>query len=421
MSTDKDVKRRERRTGSGGVVIGVGAYLMGELPIHDQEIVEAVSTYVTTPGYVLGAGMLGGAIAHRRWYFSARKRLRRELGEDGWLNRHDLKEHAGAGAMRRRGEHLRPDLPPGRHPVTEYATCVGRIVSGPRSMRGRKVYSPNRRGTLVLGPQGSGKSSWLAHRVFDTPGAAYVSSTKPELAEMTAAFRAQRGPVHIFNPADFGQLGSSFGWDPVQGCERQDIADARAWALVRGGGGAAGVDRADFWAGKAQEIIRCYLMAAALVGYDMAAVHHWATAAASAPADKTDFDPALGILQAHPHIVPSAWIGTLRTHLSASHNTRTGYFATVVSCVGFMDNPVVAAACRPAPEQNFDILEFLNGGSLYVISGDDRRIAPLITALTEHVFAMAKQVAGTTPGGALPKGLAMIMDEIAQTDRKSVV
>lgn len=413
MSTDKDVKSTERKVAAGGVVAGTGGYLMGQLPITDPAIMDAVTSYVSTPGYVAGGLMLGGSIAHNRWYFSPYQRFRRTLGEDGWLNRHDLRTSAGAAAMRAQGPHIRPELPVhpngrlSRQPISEYATHVGQIVSGPRRIRGRNVYTPHSRGVLVLGPQGSGKSQWLVHQVFDFPGGAYVSTTKPELAVMAAAMRSQRGPVHVFNPSNFGGLGSSFGWDPVQGCEDQNVANRRAWALVRGGGGAAGVDRAEFWAGKAAEIIRCYLMAAALVGYDMGAVHHWATN----PDDPTP----IGILEANTNRAPSAWIGTLKTHLGASHNTRTGYFATVVSCVGFMDNPTVAAAVRPAPSQNFDILEFLRSGTLFVISGEDQRLSPLLTALTEHVFDMAKVVAASSPGGRLPNGLAMILDEVAQT------
>jgi len=411
MSTDKDVIRGEIKTGAGGVAVGVSAYLLEQLPIHDAQVMDGVSTYVSTPGMIAGGLLLGGAVAHNRWYFSPGKRLHRTLGEDGWLTRYDLKKSAGAAAMRDQGNHVRPDLPSRvglhRQSINEYATCVGRVVSGRRWIRRKRVYSQHSRGVLVLGPQGSGKSQWLVHQVFDFPGGVYVSSTKPELAMMAAAARAQRGPVHVFNPSNYGNLGSSFSWDPVQGCDDQAVADARAWALVRGGGGAAGVDRSDFWAQKAQEIIRCYLMAAALVGYDMGAVHHWATN----PDDQTP----IGILEANPQRVATAWIGTLRTHLSASPNTKTGYFATVVSCVGFMDNPTVAAVCRPAPSQNFDILEFLRSGTLFVIAGDDKRLAPLITALTEHVFAMAKVVASTCKDGRLPNGLAMILDEVAQT------
>ena len=412
MSTDKDARRKEIKAGGLGLAAGGLTAGIDALPFHDAAALATIGE-VTAIGYTTSALLVAGAIAHNRWWHMPHKRLQRELGEGGWLNRYDLKESAGATAMRRQAEFIRPELPARpdgplrRWPVIEYANLIGKVVSGPAWMRGQRVYSPHSRGTIVVGPQGSGKSSLIIHKVFDFPGGVYVSSTKPELAVMAAAARAERGPVHIFNPANIGGLGSSFAWDPVQGCHDQAVADAQAWALVRGGGGASGVDCSDFWAQKAQEIIRCYLMAAALAGYDMGAVHYWATQ----PDDPTP----VGILEASPNRAPAAWVGTLKTHLAASHNTRTGYFATVVSCVGFMDNPTVAAACRPSPSQNFDIVDFLNGGALFVIAGDDKRLSPLITALTEHVFRQAKIVASTCKGGRLPNGLAMILDEVAQT------
>lgn len=412
MPTDKDVKHGEVKTAVGGVALGAVAYVVEHLPIHDPEFMQHVDHYAN-PVFWIAGGVLAASIGHNRWYFSNGQRFLRVLGEDGWLNKYDLRDYAGAKAIRANAEHLRPGLPPRvglrRQPMHQYATCVGKLVSGSRALRRRKVYSPHSRGVLILGPQGSGKSSLLVHPLLDFPGGVYATSTKPELAVMAAAIRAQLGKVYVFNPSGLGGLESTMFFDPVEGCGDQKVADARAWGLVRGGGGAAGVDRSDFWATKAVEIIRCYLMAAALMGYDMGAVHHWAT---------HPDDPApMSILQ-NPQfggVVPAAWIGTLQTHLSASPNTRTGYFATVVSCVGFMDNPAVAAACRPHPSQNFDILEFLRSGTLFVIgSSDDKRLAPLLTALTEHIFAQAKVVAAASRAGRLANGLAFMLDEIAQ-------
>lgn len=412
MPTDKDVKRGEVKTAAGGVVLGGLAYLVEHLPIHDPQFMLTVDHY-TNPVFWIAGGVIAATIGHNRWYFSNGQRFLRVLGPDGWLNRYDLRDSAGAKAIRKHADYLRPGLPARvglrLQPMSEYATCVGELVTGNRAMRRRKVFSPHSRGLMILGPQGSGKSSLLVHPLLDFPGGVYVTSTKPELANMAAMLRAQRGKVFVFNPSGLGGLESTFFFDPVEGCRDQAVADARAWGLVRGGGGAAGVDRSDFWATKAVEIIRCYLMAAALVGYDMGAVHHWAT---------NPDDPApVTILQSpqFADVVPAAWIGTLLTHLAASPNTKTGYFATVVSCVGFMDNPAVAAACRPRPSQNFDILEFLRNGTLFVIgSSDDKRLAPLLTALTEHIFAQAKVVAAASPGGRLPNGLAFMLDEIAQ-------
>ena len=176
---------------------------------------------------------------------------------------------------------------------------------------------------------------------------------------------------------------------------------------MRGGGGAAGIDRADFWAGKAQEILRCYLLAAALAGADMTRVMHWAN-------DPDDPEPA-AILDAHRHLAPHGWLPTLLTHLRASPNTRTGYFATVTSCVGFMDSPTVAEACRPGPGGAFNVEAFLRWrGTLYLVGGaGDKRLAPLLTALTEYVFDEAQRIAAAQPGGRLTPTLNFVLDEVA--------
>jgi type IV secretion system protein VirD4 len=406
MLTNQQVKRGEVKTAVGGVEVGVVAFLLA----HYVSRVPIVAAAM----YVLAGCLIVGVVVHHRWYFSARKRLCRTLGAGGWLDRHDLRTSAGERAMRAQAEYIRPGLPvrlpDGRkQPVGEYATCLGRLVTGSRSVRGTRVYSPHSRGMLVIGPTGSGKTSWMVHSVLDFPGAAYVTSTRPELVEMTAPIRARRGPVYVFNPANLGGIATTLTWDPAGGCEDQATADARAWGLVRGGGGMAGVERPDFWAQKAQEIIRCYLMAAALRGFDMGAVHYWATN----PDDPFPVD----FLQAHPERVPAAWVGTLQSYLATSRRTRDSFFATVLSCVGFMDNPTVAAACRPQWGRSFDVREFLDAnGTLYVICDkEEQRLTPLMTAFTENMFRLAKQVAAISPGGRLTNGLSMVLDEVAHT------
>ena len=271
----------------------------------------------------------------------------------------------------------------------------------------RAVFSPWARGFGVVGPQGSGKTQFLVNVILDAPGAAVVPSTKPELVVLTRALRERVGPTAVFNPSLLGSIGSDLRWDPISGCTDQGVADRRAWALVRGSGGAAGIDRADFWAGKAQEILRCYLLAAALAGADMTRVMHWAN-------DPDDPEPA-AILDAHRHLAPHGWLPTLLTHLRASPNTRTGYFATVTSCVGFMDSPTVAEACRPGPGGAFNVEAFLRWrGTLYLVGGaGDKRLAPLLTALTEYVFDEAQRIAAAQPGGRLTPTLNFVLDEVA--------
>nr|WP_275403928.1 TraG/TraD/VirD4 family protein [Pseudonocardia acidicola] len=121
------------------------------------------------------------------------------------------------------------------------------------------------------------------------------------------------------------------------------------------------------------------------------------------------------ILQQHAPRVPPGWVGTLQSNLSAAPNTRSGYFAAMVPAVSFMDNPLVAAACRPRVDNQLDLDAFLaSSGTLYVIAGeDDRRIAPLLTALTEAVFTAAKRRAARAPRGRLDPPFGLFLDEIA--------
>lgn len=335
-------------------------------------------------------------------------RLRRHIGADGWagwLDRHEYRTVAGPHGVRRVTGAATSSDP--RH----NGQLLGRLVSGPLTLRGRPVYSPHRRGMLVLGPQGSGKSSFIVNPIREFPGAAYVTSTKTELVDLTAADRADGGPVLVFNPTGLGALASSLRWDPVAGCDDAATADARARALVRGGGGATGTQNADFWADRAAEILRCYLLAAALTGQDMAQVMAWTLH----PDDRT---PS-ATLEEYGAALPPGWLGTLDSHLAAAANTRTGYFAALTPSVAFMDSPTVAAACRPTPGPgggHLDLTTFLHQtGTIYVVAGDDPRVAPLLTALTEAVFAAAKQAAATSPNGYLDPGLGLFLDEVANT------
>jgi type IV secretion system protein VirD4 len=413
MRKDKSVRWQELKAGAYGIAAGGAAYLLDTVG-EEGSVVESGLDYVVPVGYVGGGLAVAAAVAHNRWYFSARQRLLRALGEDGWIEPHHLKTYAGAAALYRQADYLRPDLPfrPGglrlRQSPTQYGFDLGAIVAGERAVRGKHLYSPYGRSIKLIGPPGSGKSQLLINLILDHPGAQVVTSTKLELWEKTAQLRGLTGRTWLFNPSGLGGVPGTFSWDPVGGCTDQAIADRRAWALVRGGGGAAGIDRSDFWAGKAQEILRCYLMAAALANFDMAAVHYWA----ANPDDRTP----VGILQANPAHVPAGWIGTLESSLNASPNTRTGYFATVISCVGFMDNPAVAAACRPRKADDFDIAAFVHGnGTLYAVGSEsDRRLAPLLTALTEHIYDGIKAEAAKCSGGRLPRGAAFMLDEVAQ-------
>lgn len=360
------------------------------------------------PPVLVAAVEAGAGVAVLLWWQRPAARVRRLYGHGGWMGVRSYIEAATKRATRS----VNPPAPrlagAAARPVNRHGAMLGRLVTGPLLIRGRRVLSAWTRGILMLGPPGSGKTSMLVGLVLDAPGAAYVSSTKTELFDLTADFRGQHGAVRVFNPTGLGGRRSTFVWNPLSGCTDGAVADKRARALVRGGGGAAGSGSKEFWADKASEIVRCYLLAAALSGRTMESVQAWAQNAG----DSTPVE----LLEQYEAKVPKGWLDSLRRHLDAAPNERSGYFAAVLPAVSFMDNAAVAAACTPRGDDETDLAEFVAGtDTLYVIAGEgDRRIAPLITALTEAVFETAKIVAAAR-GGRLSPPLAMFLDEVANT------
>jgi hypothetical protein len=390
------VRRRVVRAAApaGAVVLAVSCLQAGSLT-------PAIDTLLFLT--VLALLAVGARLS---WHHHPVMRLRRRLGHGGWMDWWQWHGHASARALRAAGQQLRPGLTNRPRDPTTYGALVGRLVSGHWWMRWHRCYTRWSQGVLVLGPPGSGKTQWLVGPILDAPGPCYVTSTKTELAELTGQLRSRTGPGAVFNPAGLGELVSTFRWDPVAGCADPRVADARARALIRGGGGVAGSEQADFWAGKAAEILRCYLLAAALHRRDMGQVMEWSL--------RPEQTAPAAILAQHPHQVPAGWLGSLQANLTADPRTRSGYFAALTPAVTFMDSEIVAESCRPGPGEQFDIEEFLRtSGTVYVIAGDDRRLAPLLTALTEAVFGTAQRVAAAS-GGRLDPPLSMFLDEIAQ-------
>ena len=286
---------------------------------------------------------------------------------------------------------VRAAAPPGSGsgpaaPVTDYgwrgrttwsrAACGSADVWRPRALAAgraaanwrpqpRAVYSPWARGFGVVGPQGSGKTQFLVNVVLDAPGAAVVPSTKPELVVLTRAAaragRADRGvqPVAARHDRSRTSAGTRSPAAPTK-----QTADRRAWALVRGSGGAAGIDRADFWAGKAQEILRCYLLAAALEVADMDP----GDALGQRPRRPgTGRDPR----PPHPHLSRPGWLPTLLHPPArlAEHPHRLLRHRHLLRRVhGLPDRRRRRAG--PGPGGAFDVEAFLRWrGTLYLVGG----------------------------------------------------
>jgi type IV secretion system protein VirD4 len=162
---------------------------------------------------------------------------------------------------------------------------------------------------LVMAPPRTFKTAFLANVIMEYPGPAIATTTKADLLALTAAVRAQRGPVHVFNPQGIGGVPSTFSWSPVDGCQDPATAirraDAFAFAVSQ-----KGVEDGTFWSAKASDYLRGYFCAAALARYDLRAVAAWVSGA-----DPDTPEQILAAAGAHQ------WALTLSELRSEAHKT----------------------------------------------------------------------------------------------------
>ena len=381
---------------------------------------------LSLPGLVVAVA-LTGRLAYPR---TARGWVRTRLAPDGWAPYWDVRDHVSAHAIRRVAAVTRPSLGAAttssatshrtstwrieRLPVTECGSWLGQTAVGPTV--GTHCYAAHRDVVGLVAPPQTGKSALLGHHIVDHPGAVVSTSTKPDLYGHTAALRAQRARsrrVELFNPEGLGGLASTFRWSPIHGCHHPGIAAERAAALV-GATSAAGGEDGTFWLDSAAKVLRCFLMAAALGARPMGEVAAWVTNPGERAAD------ALDLLEDtdHEEWVPPGWAGELRQVLHTdARRTRESIFLTLAQSVAFMADPNVARICTPGVDAPaFDVAAFLaDRGTLYVL-GSERphaSVAPLLAAMTAHIFGTAKRIAAERPGGRLDPPLLLALDEVA--------
>jgi type IV secretion system protein VirD4 len=305
-------------------------------------------------------------------------------------------------AALRRSRRIRPSLPlhlrallPGGHSV-----FLGRA----HYRHGLRV--PLEEHVLVMAPPRTGKTAFLADVILRYPGPVLSTTTKADVFALTAAVRARRGPVHVFNPQLIGGIASTFAWSPVEGCEDPATAirraDAFAFAVSR-----EGVEDGTFWSAKASDYLRGFFHAAALAGYDMRAVAAWVSGA-----DPRVPERILAEARAHQ------WALTLAELRSEAHKTAATVRMVMSRALSFMADPALAASVLPRPGEGFDITSFLGGsGTAYLIAepvGEDAPVAPLFAAMATEIHYAAALAGQASASGRLDPPLLMGLDEVTQ-------
>ncbi len=346
----------------------------------------------------------GRTSGRARWRrFLVTSALSDQRDRHGFATHRQLREEASVAAARRRAPHTRPSLAgaKGRLAPLEVSYPLG------RSHRGGMELRPSWEASLrLVAPPGEGKTfRALVPILRQHPGPALATSTKPDLYELSALARQRRGPVFALDPDLLAPAAQPARWSPVAGCERSEVAERRAAALVAATGEEENIQNGAFFRDSARDLLKAYLHAGALEGLDIRAVLEWSRR----PEDPTPAD----ILLCSPFAAPG-WGDIVALHTSGAAETTSGvlrYVARALAC--FSHEPVVEACC-PAPGDELDIERLLlENGTLYLLGKGSRlgAVAPLITALADEVFDCAERLAVQMPGRRLDPPLLGLLDE----------
>jgi type IV secretion system protein VirD4 len=367
---------------------------------------------------VLLIAIAGLALTAAKWAFWAGRRLPRHrvrhLRIRLRLRLHPGKGHAtvielwwrwGRLAMLRSSSRTRPSQTlPQRllAPASHHSFLVG------RAHYRHALRLPLDEHAVIFSPPRGGKTGWLARVILHYPGPVLSTTTKHDVFELTAAARARRGPVHVFNPQGIGAVPSTFRWNPLEGCQEPAVAIRRADAFANSVS-QKGVEDASFWAAKASDYLRGYFHAAALAGLDLRHVASWVSGTRSEEAED--------ILATTPGAARYL-AGQLAEMRGESNKTISTVRMTMSRSLAFLADPALAACVLPDEGESLDIPSFLrDAGTLYLIAetrGEDAPVAPLFACLASEIHYIAALAGSMLPGGRLDPPLLMALDEVTQ-------
>lgn len=397
-----------RATATGVSLIGFG--WLFTLP--GWKITSEIGWVMILVGLVIAAAVAYTQIA---WYRStaatlARTRKRAEK-HGGTISRREYRAAAGKAAVRKSVTTLLPEstetlgrLDRRRVPITNFATLIA------KESRLGPIYSSCEDVTVAIGGPRRGKSTLLACFVADAPGAAVVTSTRPDLALWTMAKRQTVGDgvIHIFDPAGTSGLASTIKWPILAGCRDPRTALRRSRDMVPIGATA----EHEKWNSLARRTLALLMHAAALDGLSMFDVMSWA----SRPSNKeyrTQVEDAIRLKTKDANL--RTWLEMSNQFFGTNDRTQTSITTTLVSYLEWLMDPKASAAGEAVDgtEVLFDTRRLIdNRQTVYMIGEKDDGVAPLVAALTGEIAYQAR-VYAKARGGRLDPPLTIVLDEAA--------
>lgn len=359
------------------------------------------------PGFIAVTALLLAAAIAVAVLLSRRGGRTRPI--EGFATLADLDKALSVKAVLAKAESVRPSLSGTRKvALTEVGVSLGTSVFHKRAPLALSVEAS----VLLLAAPRQGKTSQVIIPWLSTwPGAALVTSVRPDVLAATHQLRAARGPVLVMDPTGEVSWPDMLAWSPTAGCRDYKTALDRADVLVTvGKNNNQDSENATFFGMSASNLLAAWLHAAALDGRGMDDVLAWAF-------DDTSEEPVL-ILRRHEGCGASPRVAQMLANLynNAAPQTKASLWATVQTGLAPLLTQSARATFAPRIENSVDIEAFLRaGGTIYLLSSEKsaRQLAPLIAAFVDEVTLVAQRLARHSPRHRLDPPLGLFLDEVA--------
>ncbi|MEU6720676.1 TraM recognition domain-containing protein [Nonomuraea sp. NPDC046802] len=326
------------------------------------------------------------ALAGYRWLAPA----------SGLAGLRDLREFTHRGAVRK-ARRLRPSL----RSVKRISADDAGVLIGDHAgveLRGsfEDVY------LAFMGPRSGKTTTVIAQSAIRAPGAAVVTSIRPDALTTTAAPRRARGTLWVFDPQQICHHPQEFWWDMIRTARTVEGARRLASHFITTSFSAN--ERGNYWALAAGNLLANLFHAAATSGESVHQVLEWL--AHPAEQDPIDALRAVGAV---------GMAGQLEHTVQLPPETRGGVYDTAAQTVACLLDPEINRWITSTPGQPvFDPHTFVRStDTLYLFSKKGRNgAAPLVAALADAVL-QAGIAAAERVGGRADPPLVMVLDEAA--------
>lgn len=289
------------------------------------------------------------------------------------------------------------------------------LGSGPD---GTTIWAPMEDQIVIVGKTGSGKGAfYVAPAALSAPGPVVVTTTRADVIDVIATRRSEVGRVWVFDPLDLAHWPDPMTWDPLVGCERDDVARARGRAFVAALGRENG-GNTQFFKDTSGAAIQ-YMVHAAALGrlgnkpeLSMSDVCTWAMRLDNG----AQYPQDLIRRSTHPR-AERLWADMLQAVATGADDTVASTRVTLRGALDAISSGSVLNCIIPKDGRaNFDVRSFVRSRDTLVLVSDANsltNVAPLTTMLLQEVFDVGKEIARTLPNGLLDPPLRIVGDEIA--------